>query len=246
MSYEGGGGTQGPAGVTGATGATGATGGISFSGPTNSVLWYDGTGVTGVTDFSYYNGEIYGYSIYGGPGLSQNYITFDDNSGNMSLNISAADVGKTLTLSSGITNIVLRDVTTGESPAAGTLQVTINGNPGLNGQVLTSDGTITTWQTPVTTLQQGIIDLTTQSWSPDGGVGYNAYVTLPGITLYSNSNVMVTLINSNNGAAYNCWIINVTPNDDGYGKLKISCADDPSKQGNPISASWLVTYAGTP
>jgi hypothetical protein len=244
MSYEGGGGAQGPAGPTGATGATGATGGISFSGPTNSVLWYNGTGVTGTTDFIWYNGGPGGYSIYAGPGLSQNYVTFDDNSGNMSLNISAVNVGKTLTLSSGNTNIVLTDVTTGISPAAGQLQVTINGSAGLNGQVLTSDGTITTWQTPVATLQQGILDLYQSgsiNWISDSGAFYNDFSLLNGsnqIILNTNSNVQLTMINSTIATAITCWIVNVTPNADSSGRLRV-WLQAPSD--SPLFGSWLIT-----
>ena len=141
MSYEGGGGAQGPAG---ATGATGATGGISFSGPFGSVLWYDGTGVTGVTGLRWENNGPGGYVMYGG---DTNYITFDEGAGSMGMFISQTDDGHGITLSAGNTLVVLTDAKTGiEVPTPGNLQVVINGIPGLSGQVLTSDGTFTTWQ----------------------------------------------------------------------------------------------------
>ena len=252
MSYEGGGspGAQGPAGPTGATGETGATGGISFSGATGSILWYDGTGVTGVTGLRWENdGPGGGYIMYGG---DTNFITFDDGAGSMGMTINQTDDGHGITLSAGNTVVVLTDAVTGiEVPIPGQLQVIINGNAGLSGDVLTSNGTITTWQTPPTppvTLTQGILDLyeggDVMLWTPDP-TGFYADFTLSQ-PVYSNpsnpSNVMVTVINTASGIAVASYIINVTPNADGDNNLRIYVAALPLGQ---IYASYLITHPGS-
>jgi hypothetical protein len=363
MSYEGGGGAQGPAGPTGPTGADGATGGISFSGPNGAVLWYDGTAVTGTTGLRWYNGEIYGYTMEGGP--SGNNFTFDDNNGNMQISFGQTDYGKQIKLLAGNTNIVLTDAITGEeaiagnlsviingsagasgdvlmsdgsittwqalptagisfsgptgavlwydgtaitgttgltwtetstyvmvggpsgnnftfdnngnmqiglgqtdygkviainagntqivltdaisgeTTASGTLSVSINGSPGASGDVLTSDGSITTWQAPVTTLQQGKINLNSVTWTenPTSSTYYAADFPLSQ-PLYNNSNVIVTMIDSSDivqSATF--WIVNVSPNADGLGNLRIWLAGNPTAN---IYASWLITNPGSP
>lgn len=272
MSYEGGGGAQGPAGptgptgpsggpigptgatglrgptgangATGATGANGVTGGISFSGPFGSILWCNETGVTGVTGLRWENNGPGGYVMYG---ADTNYISFDDGTGSMNMFISQTDAGHGILLSAGNTQISLTDAVTGESPVAGQLQVTINGNPGLGGQVLTSDGTITTWQTlpnPSVTLVEGILDLyeggDVMLWTPDA-TGFYADFTLSQ-PVYSNSNVIVTMINTASGIAVASWIMNVTPNDDGENNLRIYVAALPLGQ---IYASYLITNPGS-
>jgi len=242
MSYEGGGspGTQGPAG---ATGATGATGGISFSGPFGSVLWYDGTGVTGVTGLRWENDGPGGYVLLGGP--SGNYFTFDDGAGNMQIGLGQTDYGNGITLSAGNTVVVLTDAITGiEVPMPGQLQVIINGNAGASGDVLTSNGSITTWQaipTPPVTLTQGILDLYTDiTWTGDGS-GYYADFTLSQ-PVYSNTNVMVTMINTDVTTATFCWIINATPNANGLGDLRIWIQAEPD---DAMFASYLITNPGS-
>jgi hypothetical protein len=242
MSYEGGGGTQGPAGPTGPTGAdgaTGATGGISFSGPNGAVLWYDGTAVTGTTGLTWT--ETGSYTMVGGP--SGNNFTFDDGNGNMQISFGQTDYGKQIKLFAGNTNIVLTDAITGDEAIAGNLSVIINGSAGASGDVLTSDGSITIWQAPVTTLQQGKQNLNSLTWTDDEAGHYYADFPLSQ-PLYNNSNVIVTMIDSSNiTVAANCWIVNVSPNANGSGDLRIWLAGDPNAD---IYASWLITNAGSP
>ena len=149
MSYEGGGsqGPAGPTGATGATGETGPTGSVDFSGPSNSVLWYDGSGVTGTTGLSWYNGEIFGYVMIGGP--NGNAVMFDDLAGNMQITLAQPDNGKSITVNAGNTRLILTDVQTGETGTTGTLEIVINGDGGTIGQYLGADATgHVTWSTP--------------------------------------------------------------------------------------------------
>jgi hypothetical protein len=236
-------GPTGYTGYTGSTGPTGPTGSITFDGPTGAVLWYDGSAVTGTTDFKWYNGEIYGYTLNGGP--NENSIIFDDNAGNMQIVIGQQDVGKQILLNGGASYITLTDVIAGEVPVAGTLQVVINGSAGNNGDVLTSDGTYTTWQAPVTTLQQGKLNLNVSGWNSDPPTSsfYRDFTLSQ--TLYNSSNVMVTMVDSSDVLASSVsWIINTTPNADGRGNLRIWVSG-----AVPISdmfASWLITDPGSP
>jgi len=273
MSYEGGGGgAQGPQGVTGATGptgpsggpigptgptglkgvtgatgATGATGSFSFSGPTGSVLWYDGSAITGTTGFLWtQTGGIGGNASILTAGLNGNYFNMDA-PGSMEIAINQFDVGNLINIISGNTSLSLIDQVTGESAAAGQLRVLINGNSGLSGQVLTSDGTITTWQTlpnPPVTLSTGIIDLYqggSVNWTADGPAFYSDFALLDPVNqimLTNNSNVQVTLINSDTTTASNSWVVNVTPNADSSGRLRIWVYGAPS---GVLNASWLIT-----
>jgi hypothetical protein len=149
-----GGGVTGPTGPTGPsggpigpTGATGATGTIDFSGPTASILWYDGSGVTGTETFKWRNGEIYGYTIYGGP--NENTIMFDDGAGSMQINISQINSGKSIGLNANSTYITLVDETAGEPRIPGSIQIGIDGIDGTAGQYLGSDGAgNVAWSTP--------------------------------------------------------------------------------------------------
>jgi hypothetical protein len=243
MSYEGGG-AQGPAGATGATGATGA---VDFSGPSNSILWYDGSGITGTSDFKWYNGEIYGYTIYGGP--SENTIMLDDNTGSMRINIAQVDEGKSLLLSAGNTTITLTDAITGEIGATGTLEIVINGDAGITGQYLGSDGAgKITWSTPPGFVYAGITpDLTDVTWNTGDYGTYTYDYAIPGVTLYSNANVQVTTINGSIDVAQACWLITTIPNPSGGigGSLRFVVASNPVTTGT-YYLSILVLSVGTP
>jgi hypothetical protein len=235
MSYEGGGGAQGPAGPTGPTGATGG----DFSGPNGAVLWYDGTGVTGTTEFTWtQTGGIGGNASILTAGLNGNYFNMDA-PGSMEIAINQINDGNAILLSAGATRITLTDDVTGESGLTGTLQLQISGNNGASGNVLTSDGTYATWQPPVG-LTEGILDLFTNvTWTSDGP-GYYSDFTLSQ-PVYSNSNVQVTLINTDVNLAANCWIINVTPDANGENDLRIWLAGDPNSD---IYASYLIANPG--
>jgi hypothetical protein len=144
MSYEGG--VQGPIGPTG---ATGTTGGFEFSAPTGAILWYDGSGVTGTSTLTWYNGELPAYTMIGGP--NENSIMFDDGAGSMRMTIAGKDVGNTIKIDGGTTEIILTDSTSGEVPVAGTLEIMINSLSGAAGEYLGSDGSgKVTWSTPPT------------------------------------------------------------------------------------------------
>jgi hypothetical protein len=64
-------------------------------------------------------------------------------------------------------------------------------------------------------------------------------------TLYTDSNVMATMINASDIAlAASCWIIDVTPNPIASpGELRIWLASQPN---GPLFASWIITDPGTP
>ena len=212
MSYEGGG-SQGPAGPTGATGATGA---IDFSGPTGAILWYDGSGVTGIT------GLVYdGVSTISNEG-SNNYIALDSMTG-LVVGIGNTDAGKFISLFAGNTSFLLRDAQTGDTVAPAILQITIDAETGTIGQYLGSDGAGNViWSTPTvpgTFIYQEItpdlssgnpyiwaLDPATQLYSLDYTLSNNS------IELYSNANVQVTTINGLPTTAYSCWVITVVPN----------------------------------
>lgn len=215
MSYEGGG-SQGPAGPTGATGETGPTGGISFSGPTGAILWYDGSGVTGIT------GLVYdGFSTISN-GTSNNYINFDGMT-QLVVGIGNTDAGKSIDLYAGNTEIILRDAETGDTVAPGTLKIKIDANDGTTGQYLGSDGAgFVTWSTPTvpgTFVYQEITpDLSSgypYVWALDPATGFYSLdyiLTDNSILLNSNANVQVTTIGGLDSTASACWLITTVPN----------------------------------
>jgi hypothetical protein len=211
MSYEGGG-SQGPAGPTGPTGATGS-GGFTFSGPTGSILWYDGSGVTGN------NGLVYdGFSTISNE-ATNNYITLDS-MGQLVVGIGNTDAGNFLNLYAGNTSFLLRDAQTGDTVAPGNLEIIINGDSGTTGQYLGSDGAgLVTWSTPTvpgTFVYQEITpDLTSgYTWTiGDAGTYYLDYqLADSSILLNSNANVQVTTINGYSPTAQLCWVVTTAPN----------------------------------
>jgi hypothetical protein len=217
-----------------------ATAGISFSGPNGAVLWYDGTAITGTTGLTWT--ETGSYTMVGGP--SGNNFIFDDNNGNMQIGLGQTDYGKQIKLLAGNTNIVLTDAVTGDEAIAGNLSVIINGSPGASGDVLTSDGTYATWQPSagITGLTEGILDLFQGggvTWTSDGPGYYSDFILSQPV--YSNSNVQVTLINTDVNLAVNCWVINVTPDVSGDNDLRIWLAGDPNSD---IYASYLIANPG--
>jgi len=243
MSYEGGGGAQGPPGPTGATGATGS---VDFSGPTGAILWYDGTGVTGTTGFTWtQTGGIGGNASILTAGLNGNYINMDA-PGSMDIAINQLGVGNSLRLFGGSTIIDLVDQTVGEVTIPGSLVVNIDGNGGTTGQYLGSNGAgQVTWSTPPGFVYEGITpNLTGVSWISDEGSGTYYYdYTIPDVTLNSDANVQVTTINGTINAALNCWVVTTVPNVASDGSLRIYVAGLPS--GGEYYLSILVLSVGT-
>ena len=248
MSYEGGG-SQGPAGPTGATGATGS-GGFTFSGPTGSILWYDGSGVTGNT------GLVYdGFSTISNE-ASNNYITLDG-MGQLIVAIGNTDAGNFINLFAGNTSLKLRDAQTGDTVAPGNLEIIINGDSWTTGQYLGSDGAgLVTWSTPTvpgTFVYQEITPdlsiIATYEWVPEGGGIYYLDYSLAdsSILLNSNANVQVTTINGVTSTAQSCWVITTVPNpvsDAAAPTLRFVVAADPGGIG-PYYLSILVLSLGS-
>ena len=186
MSYEGGGSIPGP---QGATGATGATGGFTFSGPTDSVLWYTGSGVTGNINFRWNQTGGSAYRIIGGP--NANYVMFDDYAGNM-------QIGPGLTGSVEI-------LTPSTLQLSGTtFKATINGSAGLNGQVLTSNGSNTTWQTPSSLVAFG---LATCPVDPGSNI---YYIQVPDGSFTTSNAIVQTTLQIPDGSTQN-WIVDASP-----------------------------------
>jgi hypothetical protein len=242
-------GSTGPTGYTGYTGYTGPTGpsgGPTFDGPTGSVLWYDGSAVTGTTGLRWSEtaGTGNAYRLFGG--VNANFIDMDVD-GSMGMTIEQLDAGYNILLAAGSTRITLTDATADEEPIAGNLQIQINGSNGNNGEVLTSDGTYASWQ-PSGSLPHGIVNLTDLTWSQEGTSGfyYSDFSVAP-YTIEEGANVLTTMINAIDiQAAANCWIINVSPNIS-TGLVRIWLAGRPPSGASvdPLYASWLITDFGT-
>ena len=127
-------------GPTGATGETGPSGTFSFSGLTGTVLFYDGSAVTG-TNLTY-SDFIQGVtSIYLSGGTYGNGIIFDDNTGFMQIG-NLVDAGgytgnKLQVYGQNELDLVSLDVL---RLRGATFKCRINSNYGITGQYLASDG----------------------------------------------------------------------------------------------------------
>jgi len=203
MSYEGG----GTPGLQGPTGPTGATGGITFSGPTGSVLWYDGSGVTGYSNFKWNEASSKGntsYTLYGGP--NQNKIVFDDGLGTLLIKANGI-TGSTGTVSidgSSIAgSIVIGQLTPKTLLFADELKVTI-GTAGVTGQYLGSNGTgLVTWSTPTGTVYPSGLSV-----CPVGSNIY--YIPVPDNSFTTSNAVVQTTLQIPDGSTQN-WIVDAKP-----------------------------------
>jgi hypothetical protein len=121
-----------------------------------------------------------------------------------------------------------------------------NSSSGDAGQVLTSlgSGTGVAWLNQAAAVPCGIIDLNTGTWNFDS-TGFKQSFTLP-VTLYGNSIIQVTTINSDSLTAAACWIISVAPID---GDLQVTLASDPTQAPysvETLNAAWSLPFAGNP
>ena len=244
MSYEGGGspglngatgatGATGPAGPTGPSGGpagpTGPTGGISFSGPTGSILWYTGSAVTGTT----------GFFLTPNPGKDELDLTIKGN-----INPSS-DHNYSLGSPSFRWNTVYSEYLVANNIADST-----NSN-GTTGQFLGISGTSLLWSTPsisgfaYTEVTPDLADYP-GGWILDvpSGTYYIDYV-MPSAPLNSNANVQVTTINGTPLTALSSWVVTTVPNPAGgvVGSLRIYIAAQPAI--GTFSVSILVISLGT-
>ena len=142
-------GQSGPTGSTGKDGITGATGkdaGFTFTSPTGAIVWYDGSAVTGTT------GLVYDGNSTITNQTSNNYINFDG-MGGVVVGIGNSNQGRAIQLNANSSSININDQFVGETTISSeivintsNLKTNINNSLGSVGQVLTSDGTYTTWQ----------------------------------------------------------------------------------------------------
>jgi hypothetical protein len=123
----------------------------------------------------------------------------------------------------------------------GTATLAISNVATINGAAYPPSGTILTGIIPYT-------QMLTVVWGNIGSFGaYYADFPLTGVTLTNESIVLTTMINDkfNNpdiDKAENCWIINVTPNADGFGTLRVFCAANPTTvTAGQIRIAWVVT-----
>jgi hypothetical protein len=234
MSYEGGGTIIGP---TGATGPTGPAGG-AFSGPTGAILWFDGSAVTGTTALVYD-----GFSTISSQ-PSNNYITLDG-MGGIVVSIDETNVGKFVNIFAGAAEIDITDRITGEDPkdsliqlTSDTLTLTIGATAQSAGQVLTSDGTNASWQTPSTILACGLASFdgtaspTTAFYIPISSplAGFNTTTTA----------VQVTLQEPDDAPNEQNWIVFAKPVIDGNSDQFIQVVfASPVESAAPV-ATWSV------
>jgi len=221
MSYEGG----GSPGIQGPTGATGATGGISFSGPTGSVLWYTGSAVTGTTGF---------------------FLTSDKSNLNLTIK---GNITPSSTTDYDLGGSTFRwNTVHSQYLVANSIKDSIN-STGTNGQFLGITGTSLLWSTPsisgfaYTEVTPDLADYP-GGWIADGGAFYIDYV-MASAPLNSNANVQVTTINGTPSTAQNSWVVTVVPNPSGgiAGSLRIYIAALPAI--GTFSVSILVISLGT-
>jgi len=197
-------------GGIGPTGATGATGGISFSGPTGAVLWFDGSAVTGTTGFTWTEtgGMGNAYRLSGGP--NGNFIDLDEN-GYMGMFIGQPDVGNAINLGAASATIGIVDRITGENPqdsfiqlASDTLTLNIASSPGTNGQVLTSGGQYATWVTPLTSIASGL------AFCPTTLPSNTYFISVPAGSFITSNAIVQTTLQVPDGISQN-WIVYAEP-----------------------------------
>ena len=158
---SGGQGSRGPTGSTGATGITGSTGAtgetgptgvFEFNGPTGSVLYYDGSSVTGSLNLTW-DGTS---TLYGS---NSNYINFDGMGGiGIGIDNNSVDQGRSVYLDAINSYLTISDQLVNEGTTTlasinlgtSTFQVSINSDAGSTGQYLGSDGNGNiVWSTPI-------------------------------------------------------------------------------------------------
>ena len=139
-------GETGKDGKDGITGATGKDAGFTFTSPTGAIVWYDGSAVTGTT------GLVYDGNSTITNQTSNNYINFDG-MGGVVVGIGNSNQGRAIQLNANSSSININDQFVGETTISSeivintsNLKTNINNSLGSVGQVLTSDGTYTTWQ----------------------------------------------------------------------------------------------------
>jgi len=137
-------------------GPQGPTGTFEFSGPTGSVLYYDGSGVTGNAGFLWTETggeEAIAYRLTGG--LNGNCIDLDDDA-NMSINLGLTSQSKVIAINASSSIINLQDRSAGEgvtdsqiSITSDDLYISVAGTNGSAGQYLGSNSSgKVTWSVP--------------------------------------------------------------------------------------------------
>ena len=182
MSYEGGligptGPTGQSGGATGDTGPTGATGGFTFSGTTGTILYYDGSSVTG-SNLIWENGQS---TLHNNSTL--NYINFDGMGGiGLGIDYTNINQGRFAYLYAGSSSLNVNDqlIIGGTTTPAeinlttSVFRATINTQQGSSGQYLGSDGSNgVVWSTPPTNTGP------TGDTGPTGATGADSFVAGP-------------------------------------------------------------------
>ena len=192
-------------------------------GPEGSIQLSNGSGIfSGSTGFYY---SVANNRLYGG--INGNYITFDDNAGNMVISPE---------LSTG--NLYLHGGASGLlNLEAGSLSVAINSNVGSAGQYLGSNGSGGVVWSPPSIVASGTIDQT--GFTESDGLYYKD-VNLSG--MYPNGLILATA-NGTPIVSSTAWIVTVQPDTD---KFTIWTAANPVSGAETWEAHYAVTSFGTP